>query len=305
MVNFTIFWIILVFILLWAGNRFITVKLNEHLSWRRFGNIRFFTHLLVGILYSLLIINITYGLLKILLTEDPPTASQFIVMNVYGAIIFIPVFSLYFSLQFLRSWRKSELESEKFQKESMRSQLESLRSHLDPHFLFNSLNILSSLIEQDTQRSKVFLQKFAEVYRLILRSKSEDLISLQEEMDFIYSYCYLLETRFGDSIRFTLSIADGLKTRMIPPLTLQMLVENAIKHNVITERKPLTISIRSMGETIVVTNSRNEPPHPVDTKPGTGIQNIRMRYQYFTDEPVRVSKTQTEFVVTIPLLELS
>ena len=303
MLNFTIIWILAGLLLLWAGNHLITKWLNNKLPWQKFGNIRFFTHLAIGIFYSLAAVNLSYAAIKLFLTIDPPTTSQFIVMNVYGAIIFVPVFCLYFSLQFLKSWRRSALESEKFQKESIRSQLESLRSHLDPHFLFNSLNILSSLIDTDAQRSKIFLAKFAEVYRLILRSKAEDVITVREELAFIQSYIYLLETRFGNSIQFDISIPEPLQQWFIPPLTLQMLIENAIKHNILTEKKPLLVAIAASGHQLTVTNTLHEKQVDDDRKRGSGHHNIRMRYRHYTEADIRVVKTRDAFIVTVPLIE--
>lgn len=304
LIYFTAAWVVVVFVLLWVGNRLLTVIFNRYLSWHSYGNVRFFVHLVCGILYSLLVINGTYALLKFLLTIDPPTRSQVIVMNVYGAILFIPAFSIYFSLHFLRSWRRSEVESEKFQKESIRSQLESLKSQIDPHFLFNNLNILSSLIDKDKERSKTFLNNFADVYRLLLRSRAEDLVTLREELDFIQSYCYLIQTRFDESIRFTFDISPPQKQLMLPPLTLQLLIENAIKHTLITEKKPLWIQIASEADnTLVVTNNLNEKL-PGDAKySGNGLENIRMRYRHFTSKRIQVEKTHHEFKVTIPLIE--
>ena len=305
LIYFTAAWVVTVLVMLWIGNRLLTLTFNRYLSWHSYGNIRFFVHLISGILYSLLVINGTYAALKYLLTIDPPTRSQVIVMNVYGAILFIPAFSIYFSLHFLKSWRRSEVESEKFQKESIRSQLESLKSQIDPHFLFNNLNILSSLIDKDKERSKTFLNKFADVYRLLLRSRTEDLVTLREELDFIESYCFLIQTRFDESIRFTIDIPPPLKRLSLPPLTLQLLIENAIKHTLITEKKPLWIQVSSDSEdTIVVSNNLNEKL-PGDARySGNGLENIRKRYRHFTDKRIHVEKTHAEFKVTIPLIEI-
>jgi two-component sensor histidine kinase len=302
MVQFTLAWILIVFVLLWIGNRMISRILNRILTWKQYGNIRFFTQLLVGILYSLLIANGTYAALKILLTVDPPTVSQLVVMNVYGSIIFIPAYSVYFSLHFLRNWRKSEVESARHQKESMRSRLETLKSHLDPHFLFNNLNILSSLIQTDKEKSQEFLHTFAEVYRMLLKTKSEDLIPLSEEIRFITSYCFLLEARFGDCLSFQIDVPENLQSRLIPPLTLQMLVENAIKHNQITEKKPLTVSITASGDVITVANSLNPKPQSSDKTEGSGLNNIRRRFDYFSDQPIRVDNSGSRFEVHLPLL---
>ncbi|HOY94401.1 MAG TPA: histidine kinase [Catalimonadaceae bacterium] len=302
MVQFTLAWILIVFVLLWFGNRMISRILNQILTWKQYGNIRFFTQLLVGILYSLLIANGTYAALKLLLTVDPPTVSQLVVMNVYGSIIFIPAYSVYFSLHFLRNWRKSEVESARHQKESMRSRLETLKSHLDPHFLFNNLNILSSLIQTDKEKSQEFLHTFAEVYRMLLKTKSEDLIPLSEEIRFITSYCYLLEARFGDCLSFQIDVPENIQSRLIPPLTLQMLLENAIKHNQITEKKPLTVSITASGDVISVANSLNPKPQPTDKTEGSGLNNIRRRFDYFSDQPIRIESDETTFRVHLPLL---
>lgn len=305
LIYFTAAWVVVVLILLWIGNRLITKLFNRYLSWLSYGNIRFFAHLTCGVIYSLIVINGTYAALKYLLTIDPPTRGQLIVMNVYGAIIFIPAFSIYFSLHFLRSWRRSEVESEKFQKESMRSQLDSLKNHLDPHFLFNNLNILSSLIDKDKTQSKLFLDKFAEVYRLLLRTKAEDLVSLKDELSFIESYCFLLKTRFEQSIRFEIIIPDTTHRFLLPPLTLQMLIENAIKHTAITEKKPLHILVNmESDDSVSVSNTLNERKGSPEGSNGSGLNNIRMRYSHFSLREVAVLKTDTHFKVTVPLLEI-
>lgn len=299
---YTVAWVAVVLVLLWTGNRLITKLFNRYLSWLSYGNIRFFLHLVTGIAYSLVVINATYWALKYLLTIDPPTQNQVIVMNVYGAILFIPAFSVYFSLHFLSSWKKSELESEKFQKASARSQLELLKSHLDPHFLFNNLNILASLIDKDKEQSKEFLNKFAEMYRLLLRSKTEDLITLRQELEFIDLYCFLIKTRFDESIQFHRNIPQAMYNFLLPPLTLQMLIENAIKHTMITEKRPLHVTLTTGENSLTVSNSLNERVREDDSK-GSGLENIRQRYRYFSTQPVHIEKTQESFSVTIPLLE--
>jgi sensor histidine kinase YesM len=297
-------WFILVAVLLWWGNRFISSKFDRILPWKRWGNFRFFILLFIGLLYLLIVINLTYILLKVMMTTDPPTPGQMLVTNVLGAGIFIPVFSIYFSLHFLKHWRKSELETEKIQKENMRTQLNLLKTQLDPHFLFNNLNILSALIDRDQQRSKQFVEKFADVYRALLKSKSDDLILLRDELEFIDAYIFLLKTRFENHVQFTINLKPAAKMRMIPPLTLQLLVENAIKHNTIDERHPLEINIvQPQDDFIVVSNSLNEKKIPEDRK-GSGLDNIRDRYSYFTDTEIKVVKTQSHFEVHIPLLEI-
>lgn len=300
---FTAGWLLIIALLLWFGNRQLTIRLDKLLPWSNYGNIRFFVQLLLALAYLLFLVNSIYYGIKVSLTSDAPTPEQFVVMNVWGAAIFIPIFSLYFSLHFLRHWRTSELEVEKNQKERMRSQLNSLKNHLDPHFLFNNLNILASLIDKDQQASKAFIEKFAEVYRWLLNTKSDDLIPLADELDFIQAYMYLMRVRFENHIEFNASIAASSRQKLIPPLTLQMLIENAIKHNLITEEVPLRIQLSEQPHYLVVRNSLLPSKAPVASG-GSGLENIKQRYAHFSDLPVIVHKTAQHFEVHIPLLDL-
>ncbi len=297
-------WILIIALLLWWGNRKLTSALDRLMPWSRSGSFRLFVQLSSGLLYLLVLINITYLVLKLVLTTDPPTIEQVIVTNVFGAFIFIPTFCIYFSIHFLKHWRLSVLEKEKMQKEQIRSQLISLRNQLDPHFLFNNLNILSALIDKDPGRSKRFLEKFSDVYRSLLRSKSEDLIKLTEELEFIEAYIFLMRTRFDDQIQFTKNLQPGHASRMIPPLTLQILVENAVKHNTINETTPLTIHLLQLDDDyLMVSNTLSHTPNDIAGH-GSGLINIQNRYAYFTGKPVRIIRTDTHFEVHIPLLEI-
>jgi hypothetical protein len=302
---FTAGWLLIIAVLLWFGNRQLTVRLDTFLPWSKYGNWRFFIHLLLGLAYLLGLVNVIYIAIKYFLTDSGPTAEQMIVTNVWGAAIFIPVFSLYFSLHFLRHWRESELAVEKIQKEKMRAQLDSLKNHLDPHFLFNNLNILSSLVEKDRSASQVFIAKFAEVYRTLLRAKAGDLIPLHEELDFIQAYMYLIQVRFENHISFSNSVPAALKGRMLPPLTLQMLLENAIKHNIISEGQPLQVELLPGDQNyLIVRNNLHEKMSGKPDESGSGLHNIQQRYSHFTDQPVRVEKSASHFAVYIPLLDI-
>lgn len=303
-VYYTIGWVMVVLTLLVLGNGIISRQFDKHLPWLKFGKRRLFAHLFLGITYSLIIINVAYMLFKLILTKEPPTSGQMIVTNAYGLVMFIPAFCVYFSLHFLGHWQKSELETEKFKKETLKSQFDNLKNHLDPHFLFNNLNILSALIDKDQEESKLFLDKFADVYRSLLQTKDEDLISIHDELDFINAYIYLLKTRFEENVIFNISVEKDALFRMIPPLTIQLLIENAIKHNIIGEKRPLVVDVTSDGQTIKVCNSLNERPIDQTEVSGSGLDNIRSRYAYFSDELITVNKTEKEFCVTIPMIEV-
>lgn len=301
---YTICWLLLVGILLWRANRLIWIYLDKKFPWGTYGRKRFFIHLLLGYLLSVGIINTCYFILRFAITSSPPSSEQILTMNVFGLLLFIPIFSMYFSLQFLNYWRKSETEMEHFQKESVRSELKNLKNHLDPHFLFNNLNILSALIDRGPERSKQFLGRFAQVYRKMLQSSSEDLVTLEEEISFIDSYIYLLDTRFGDAISFEMNISESSKSRMLPPLTLQMLVENAVKHNVASDDKPLVVEINSDTEQVEIRNNVNLKIGMESESSGTGLNNIRDRITYFSNQSVVVNETKEIFSVTVPLIEI-
>lgn len=297
-------WIVITLLLIWLLNRLLTKQLDKRLPWLTFGNKRFYWQLFSGILISLLVINLSYMILKLGLTQDPPDQAQIISMNVLGLLILLPLISINFGIQFLSNWKNAQLKAEEFQKETIKAELTTLKNHLDPHFLFNNLNILSSLITLDPDLSQTYLEKFAEVYRSILQSSKEELITLNDELKFIASYLYLLDIRFEDTIQTFIDIQSEDHKKYIPPLTLQMLIENAIKHNIITEIKPLKIHISSQNGFVTVKNNLQEKRIEKRNSSKSGINNIKKRYAYFTDKEVQVFKNPDSFIIKVPLVEL-
>ena len=301
----TVSWMIIVLILVILSNRFLNKKLNKRLPWLSYGNKRFYWQLASEIIISLVIINLSYLVFKYFLTQDPPDASQLTLMNIFGTIILIPIISINFGIQFLKNWKNAQLDSEKFQKESIKAELTTLKNHLDPHFLFNNLNILSSLISKDQKKSQEYLEKFAEVYRIILQSSSEELVPLKQELDFIKAYMYLLHIRFEDTIQLEMDIPTKNESYYLPPLTLQMLIENAIKHNVTTEIRPLKIDVGVHAQYLIIKNNLQ----PKKVAPGqsnkSGLKNIERRYSYFTDRKVNIHQTPEKFIVKVPLIDIT
>ncbi|GAB5529835.1 MAG: hypothetical protein Roseis3KO_16120 [Roseivirga sp.] len=298
-------WVIAVLGLIFLGNRLLTKVLDRKFPWLQHGNRRFYWQLSLGILLSLVIINISYLIFKLLLTQDPPDMAQVTAMNALGTLILLPTISINFGIQFLKNWKNAQLASEEFQKESIKAELEALKNHLDPHFLFNNLNILSSLISKDQKLSQSYLEKFAEVYRIILQSSSEELVTLNEELDFISAYMYLLQIRFEDTIQLDIDIESKNKQYYLPPLTLQMLIENAIKHNVITEIRPLKMSIEYRDQYLVIKNNLQEKKVESKNSGKSGLKNIERRYSYFTDKQVEVIKSAQSFIVKVPLIDIT
>lgn len=291
--------------LIFLFNRILTILLDKKLPWLIYGNKRFYTQLVAGILISLMVINLSYLIFKFSLTQDPPNSQQLASINALGILVLMPIISINFGVQFLKNWKNAQLASEKFQKESIKAELNTLKNHLDPHFLFNNLNILSSLIAKDQKQSQAYLEKFAEVYRIILKSSSEELVELKQELSFIGAYMYLLGIRFEDTITLETNIDKKDEQLYMPPLTLQMLIENAIKHNVVTEKSPLCIVVESRNGFIVVKNNLQEKKVDARDSNQSGLDNIKKRYAHFTDEKVEVIKNANSFIVKVPLIDIS
>lgn len=255
----------------------------------------------MGIMYSLLCINLSYWLFKFLFLGVIPEGNQLIVLNVYGLFFILPVISAHVVIYTMMQWRKSMVYSESLKQEQVKSHLESLKSHLDPHFLFNNLNILSSLIDLDQERAQEFLGSFSEVYRYVLRQRGEELVPLHQELEFLDAYLYMLRQRFPTQIHLELMLNPEDKHRFLPPLALQMLIENAIKHNKATDSSPLNIDIRSEGGRLII---RNNLQLKSASGPGAnfGLSNLHKRYEYLANENIEVEQTEHFFQVTLPLI---
>ena len=198
--------------------------------------------------------------------------------------------------------QKIRLNAERLERENMQSQLIALKNQLSPHFLFNSFSILTSLIESDTAQSVIFVKRLSASYRYILEQSALDTILIKKELEFIESYLFLLEARFKDKFSVVINIAEPDRSQyLIAPLTLQLLIENAIKHNQMSEQHPLVVSIQIDKPYLIVSNAvRLRPVNVYST--GTGLENIINRYTLLSKTPTIVEKTDHFFTVKIPLL---
>jgi two-component system LytT family sensor kinase len=183
------------------------------------------------------------------------------------------------------------------------SELRTLRAQLDPHFLFNNLNVLRGLLQVDPAEADQFLTEFVALYRTLLRHQAADLVGLAEELRFAESYIYLLQHRFGTAYTFQqdLAAAGDLARLLVVPGTLQLLVENVLKHNAGDEEQPLLITIRATATTLVVEHPRRPKLTPIDSL-GTGLANLRERYRLLVGQPIAITHTAHHFAVTVPLL---
>ncbi len=226
------------------------------------------------------------------------------VLEIIGALLVgFFILSLYEGFALYHRLRKTELEKEVLEKESVLTQLASLKSQVNPHFLFNSLNTLSYLIPESPERAENFVQKLSRVYRYILEIKDEKLIPLDDELNFLNSYVFLLKERFGDNLVVSINIDKKYLNRYIIPLSLQLLFENAIKHNEISKAKPLTISVYINDKGNLVVNNNLQKKNLVRQTSKLGLQNIKSRYELLTDKLVEVIEDIKNFTVVVPLLK--
>ncbi len=221
---------------------------------------------------------------------------------IYTLILTIMVSAILHGKQFLTGWKQTLLEAEKLKKEQAIAQYETLKSQVNPHFLFNSLNVLTTLVHKDADVAEQFINQLSKVYRYILESRSQEIIALEEEMRNLEAYVFLMQIRFGNNLRFDNQLTANTNGFKVAPLTLQMLVENALKHNEISKMYPLSISVFLAENCIVVRNNLQLKTNQNDST-GIGLSNIKARYGFLSSEPVSISEADGFFTVKIPLIK--
>lgn len=208
---------------------------------------------------------------------------------------------VYFTAHYFQEWKVNFIRSESLQREQAEMRYNTLRSQLNPHFLFNALTSLNSLIFENQQLASDFLKQLSKVYRYTLQHKNSESVSLKTEIEFIRHYIFLLETRFAKAVHFTINIEEQEFDRGIVPVTTQMLIENVVKHNIISLTNPLQISIATQNSFLVVSNTVNKKKQ-VETSNKQGLESLCSLYQYLSPAPIEVSETVNLFTVKIPLI---
>lgn len=212
--------------------------------------------------------------------------------------------TIYEAGYFFRMWRRQAIEAEALKSRQLRAELDILRNQVSPHFLFNSLNTLVALIPEDPMQAVRFTKALSHVYRYILQHKDKEVVDLGTELDFTEAYIHLMKVRFEDALRIEVNVEPEHRRSLIAPLTLQLLLENALKHNVASHAHPLHVDIRvENGRTLVVRNNLRRRQDVIDST-GTGLSNVKQRYAILSDRRVDVIESREHFLVALPLLEL-
>ncbi len=235
-------------------------------------------------------------------SEDYFLLKPYFFNTLVSVVMTVQVAAAFEAIYLYQRWKQTYTETQELKRTNLQSQLESLQMQINPHFLFNSLNSLLSLINENPQQAELFTEELSSVYRYVLRVNERNLTELQLELEFIQSYFYLLKTRHGSGLHLVVSVDECYHSYQLPPLTLQLLVENAVKHNAVLTNQPLVITIATDAQqNLVVSNNLQKKPMRVLSN-GIGLSNILTKYLMLGQAVPTIQETEKQFVVSLPLL---
>lgn len=284
---------------LWLGCMAIVMFLWKKFPWEQ-APVR---HLLLEILLILLYTVIFSSMLVYIENEfvELPRPGN-LGMDVFVTILItFFVTSIHESVFFYQQWKYNFSKSVRLEKDNIEARYDALRAQLNPHFLFNSLNSLTTMVEENKEAVD-YIRNLSEMLRYMLNSGEKELVLLRDEIAILQKYINLQKIRFQENLEIEIDVDEKLYHLAVPPLSLQMLVENCIKHNIISSEKPLKIAVESNRESISVLNNLQKRDG-VQTS-GQGLKNLSGRYRFFTSKTVQVSQNDKNFKVTIPLLQV-
>ncbi len=303
-IKFSYAYTILIAFLIWEGNRYLLFTLRTYFNWFNKPVKKIIALLLAISFYTipisaLLLAGWYYLFAHGRVNHDTIITSTYIIMI---CVVFIT--HVYETVFLVKESESEMLKNEQLEKAKAQAELEALKNQIDPHFIFNSLNTLSHLIEDNPAKAKQFNDNMAEVYRYILHNKRKEFVLLREEISFLKDYFSLLKIRFEDAVQLNINVPDELFDQyLIPPISLQTLIENAIKHNEFSDATPLVIGISLHNNALTVSN---EIRKKMLRKPssGIGLHNLNERYMLLTDKSIDI-KEQKDFSVTLPVLNIA
>lgn len=259
----------------------------------------------IGILFWMTVggipLKLIFGLAAFNELFSPGEHMAYLPFNLIAATV---VTLSYEAFYFFEKWKVTIQQNEELKNRQIRTQYEVLQNQMSPHFLFNSLNTLTTIIPENPESAVTFTEKLSDVYRYILQNKDRELVPLQEELEFVKSYLFLLRIRYPDNLTFTFNIEKKYHHLSLPPLTLQMLAENSIKHNVVSKAKPLHIDIYIENGTSVVVKNNLQKKDSLDKSTKTGLDNIRKRYAILGGKEIDIITSAASFMVAVPLIDL-
>jgi two-component system LytT family sensor kinase len=301
--HWDLIFIMFIILILWYGNLYIDQQLNRRIPWINRPKRR----LIFQIVYNTLFTTITLFVLMYIIHQikfgDGRIINRKMVETFLPALsITYVVLAVQISRQFFSALKDSMLEVEKYKTESIQAQMQNLKNQLNPHFLFNNLSVLSSLVYKDQDKAVEFINELSKVYRYVLENKTSELVPLTEELSFLDHYIYLLKIRFGNNVIFNVNIDTSKKNTLLPPMCLQILVENTIQHNEASKASPLHVNIYTQGNALIVEN-KVQPRTDSAISTNMGLKNIQSRYAYLTEEKVEIIYDKNVFKIRLPLIK--
>ena len=282
-------------------------SLSNKWDWIEHTNTRIWAGIVTTVLYTVPVVLLIDYVNFIVISGynvDRFFSGRYLWQHVFYIILSFGVSAFIHARGFMIQWKnavKQESTKQEIVAKTETAKFESLKNQLDPHFLFNSLNVLTSLIGENPKQAERFTTKLSKVYRYVLEQRNKDLVPIEEELKFAKTYMELLGMRFEEAVQF--NIPDNISNNelKIVPLSLQLLLENAVKHNVVSTSKPLTINIYEEGSYLMITNNVN-PKEAIGKSTKIGLQNIADRYGLITEKGVKIENNNKTFKVSLPLL---
>jgi LytS/YehU family sensor histidine kinase len=286
---------------IWLGCFAIVTYLWRKYPWERHP----VKHLIIEIVAILLYVNI-FGFiihkvnLACNLYPDPELVTLTLNVDYFMTILItFLITSIHEAAFFYKQWKINFSKSARLEKDNIEAKYETLKSQINPHFLFNSLNSLSNIVDENKEATH-YIQNLSEFLRYVLKSRDRELVLVRDEIQILEKYFNLQKTRFRENLLIDLNVDERFYHFSLPPLVLQMLVENCIKHNVISKEKPLTIKVYAEKEILIIENNLQKKKSELSTQ--QGLRNITERFAFFTNREVNIVETSTKFKVEIPLL---
>jgi len=296
-------WIFSICITQWAGLQLIYDYIDQHISWIKTPVKKTVVQIAAFLTYSITaFILVQMFNYKVWMNITPAKSWSLIIMAVPYTLLISLIISLIFTVVgFFHSWKKSFIQAEKLKVEMLAYKYESLRNQINPHFLFNSLNVLSDLVYDDKELAVKFIRQLSDLFRYVLDSRDKELVPLGEEIEFIRSFTFLLKTRFEQKLKIDIEVQPDQNDYIIP-MTLQLLIENAVKHNEVSEAFPLRIIIRKTGEWLEVENNL-QLKNVGDNSKKTGLKNITQQFAFFSEKPIKIISSDESYKVRVPILK--
>ncbi len=285
------------------GHGYIAIQLDKWVSWREQPLLRSLISVVAIVLYSVVAYVVVATLLALFWYDISfAKALEIGFQGIWIAVKISAGFAIIFAMiSFFINWQHAQVEAERLEKELANYRYNILKNQVNPHFLFNSLNVLTDLVHEDADLSEKYIQQLSKIYRYILESTHHKMVPLLEEVNFIDSYIFLLKIRFGNKLKIDMDVPASAQEYIIP-VAIQMLVENAVKHNEITTENPLKIQIFKKNQRVFVQNNY-QPKANIQSSTQTGLTNLEQQFKVFTKAPVEISQKNGLFTVSLPLLE--